>query len=338
MKHARTLLILSSLLLLGSTVLSAQVAPADPAVRMLSQGKQFFQQGRYADALSSFRELSMSSGSLQAEAIFWQVKSALALNRLDDAQVTLEAWLAKYPKDPNRVEGLYLRARILYLSADIPAAVAAFSAFLEHNKASAFSGNACYWLAEGLMSLGKLDEAETFFRKVLTEYSTSFKVEAASYKLGLITLKRREEELLALLTWSHEENIKNIDDFQRREFAYQEAIRAYQTRLLRLAPEDFKAELQILQGRFEQVQTRLTAAEARRDELNAQLKDAQTRLLAANERVALLEKELTRATSGTSGVQELLEERQRLLDAKEEALRQKEKALEALELQNRSTP
>lgn len=331
---SRRLLFLVALFCLLYSVVQAQSRPTDPGLKVLSQGKDFFQQGRYSDALASFREAGMTSNVIQAEAAFWQVKSLMALQRFDEAHVNLESFIQKYPKDPNRPEGLYLRARLLYLSADLPGAVSAFTSFLESYRTSSFAPNAYYWTGEGLLTLGKLDEAEKFFQIVLERYPSSFKAEAASYKLSLITLRHREEELLGLLKWSHEENIKNIEDFQRKEQAYIEGIKAYQNRLIRLAPDDFKAELLILQNRMLELQQQTQTANLRNEDLNSQLKDSQLANAILTERVALLEKEQARLTASSGTASDALEERSRLLDAKEEALRLKERALIDLEQNN----
>lgn len=331
---SRRFVVVMSLLCIFLSGISAQTRSNDPGLKILAQGKDYFQQGRYADALASFRELGTASVGVQADALFWQVKSLMALQRFDEAHANLEKFLQKYPKDPNRPEAMYLRARLLYLSADLQGAVAAFTTFLESYRTSSFAPNAYYWMGEGLLTLGKLDEAEKLFRIVLDQYPSSFKAEAASYKLSLITLRHREEELLGLLKWSHEENIKNIEDFQRKELAYIEGIKAYQNRLIRLAPDDFKAELLILQTRMQEYQQQSQAAQIRNEDLNSQLKDSQVANAILTDKNAVLEKEILLLKASGGYESDALDERRRLLDAKEEALRLKERALIDLEQEN----
>ena len=69
------------------------------------------------------------------------------------------------------------------------------------------------------------------YRKILTDFPSSVKVEAAQYKLSLIQLTQKEVELARLLKWSHEEFLKSTEEYQTREKTYQQAIEAYQKRL-----------------------------------------------------------------------------------------------------------
>jgi tetratricopeptide (TPR) repeat protein len=91
-----------------------------------------------------------------------------------------------------------------------------------------------YWIGECLFSLGQLDKAGEVFTIITEEYPQSVKFEAASYRLALIKQKKIEAELLALLTWSHEESLKTTEEYQRRERTYDQALIAYQKRIAEL--------------------------------------------------------------------------------------------------------
>jgi tetratricopeptide (TPR) repeat protein len=88
-----------------------------------------------------------------------------------------------------------------------------------------------FWVGESLYSLGKLDDAMTVYQKVIRDFPSSVKVEAAQYKVSLIQLRRKEIELARLLKWSHEDFLKATEEFQHREKSYEQAIEAYQKRL-----------------------------------------------------------------------------------------------------------
>jgi len=318
-------------LIVASISLSAQARASDLAGKVMTQGKEFFQQGRYQDALASFRELSLETSVFQAEASFWMIKSQLALNRLDEAQIALETYLGKYPKDSGVEEAMYLRGRVLYLMADLVSAVKAFSVFLESFATSSYASNAYYWMGESLLALGQLEEARKMFSIVVRNYPTSFKAEAASYKQSLIEQKGREEQLLGLLTWSHQENIKNIEDFNRRELAYQEAVRSYQKKLTSLAPQDFKDELRILQQKSETLQSEKQMLQDRLTLLNTQMRELQGTYQKNQDELQKANTQLTTLKSSQSNNEETLEQRRKLLDAKEEALKIKEQALMILD-------
>jgi hypothetical protein len=73
---------------------------------------------------------------------------------------------------------------------------------------------------------------------ITADYPGSAKYEAASYRLGLINQKKIEEELLALLKWSHEESLKVIEEYQQRERSYDQALVAYQKQIAELLKGD----------------------------------------------------------------------------------------------------
>jgi len=329
--HRSLLLIALVFVAASSTVAFAQTKTEDNSQKALLQGKDFFQQGRYQDALASFRELSITSSPSQADASFWVVKSLLALNKLDEAQIQLETFLKNYHSDPNAEEGTYLRGRILYLMADLLASVKSFTLFLEQYPNSTFAANAYYWLGESLLSLGQLDEAKAMFAKVTKEYASSFKAEAASYKLSLIDQRSREESLLELLKWSHQENIKNIDDFNRKEQVYQEALRSYQKKLTSLAPKDFQDELRTVQGKLDAATSDRDAANDRIKQLNAQIIEVQKTLQKTAEELQASKQQIADLRSNRGQNDESLAQRQKLLDVKEQALNLKEQALLNLE-------
>jgi len=82
-----------------------------------------------------------------------------------------------------------------------------------------------------MYALGRLDEARRAFVAIISKFPTSVKIEAATYRRDLIDLEFREEELLRLLTWSHEESLRTVEDFRRKERSYEQAITVYQKEL-----------------------------------------------------------------------------------------------------------
>jgi len=125
--------------------------------------------------------------------------------------------------------------------------------------------SALYWSGESLYSLGRLDEALRAFVAVIDKFPKSVKVEAASYRRDLIGLEFRQEELLKLLTWSHEEALRSIEDFRRKEKAYEQAIAVYQKQIVdskRGASTDSERELVDLRAQVADLSKRLGVAEA----------------------------------------------------------------------------
>lgn len=243
---------------------------------LVAAGISAFGNSDFETAILSFREVLLSEPNTnqEASAYFWLAKSAMALSRLNEAERNLEYYLRNFPDHQYVVEGHYQRGRILFMREDYEGAIQAFTDFIKNYGDSPFIANATYWSAESLFNLGRLDEAKRLFESVLRDYPTSFRVEAARYRIALIELNAREEELLKLLQWSHEEYLQALDEFDRRERAYQEAIRSYQTRLQNAAGEDFRDEITRLTTQVRTLQELLRSREAEIDRLEEQLTSA----------------------------------------------------------------
>lgn len=333
--------ILAALLTCQLFSLGAQQIPSANAgaqgKQLFIQGREHYQQARYQDAINSFRDLLVNPAwvGYRGDAYFWVAKSLLAMGRIDDASRNFEFFMTNYPTNSNNAEAQYLRGRILYLQSDYPGAIGAFAKFLENNPTSSYVPNAYYWTGESLYSMGQLDEAQKMFQIVIQEFPTSFRIEAARYRVALLELRKREGQLLELLKWSHQENIKNLEDFQKREKIYEEAIRSYQQRLARLANDDFRTEIHNLQEKADTAVSQNEAAQTRINELNTQLRETQAQQ-------ASIEKDRNDAITQYKALQAQiqkpladamadLDRRQRLLDAKEQALAIKEQALKGPE-------
>jgi TolA-binding protein len=300
-----------TIVLLGGIAATQETAPG---FQILEQGVERFSQGDYRQAMLLFRELLLDPeyDRYQGDAYFWIAKSALGLSQLEEASRNLEFFLANYPGHPNYEEGRYQRGRLLFLQGDHEAAIQVFSAFVEEFPASAYVANAIYWSGESLFALGRFDEAQSLFARVIQEFPRSHRVEAARYRLSLIDLTKRENELLKLLRWSHEEYLQALEEFERQERSLDEAVVAYQQSLARQSPGDFRSEI----ARLQSVVSELRAEIARKEDEIRQLQFA-----------------LDGSTPiGGQGEAELLR-RSQLLDIKEQTLRLKEELLLSIENQ-----
>jgi TolA-binding protein len=229
-----------TLLLTASVHVTA--ADSNGAKEILQEGITLFTNGLYDSALTSFRNLTLDKSAdavLKASGYFWLAKSYMALGKLDEAEKNLEFCLTTYPNAVDHSEALYQKGRLLFMQEEYENAIQELQGFLSSYPQSPFVGNAYFWVGESLYNLGRLDEATAVYAKIVRDYPASLKVETAQYRLSLINLMRREEELTKLLKWSHEDSLKNTEEYQQREKTYEQAITALQKRLASagLAPD-----------------------------------------------------------------------------------------------------
>jgi TolA-binding protein/uncharacterized protein YktA (UPF0223 family) len=215
----------------------------------INEGIAFFKHHRFSESIISFRNviLDPEAESVKADAYFWLSKAYMVLGKLDDAERSLEFYLANYPDHGYFSEAFYQKGRLLFMQGDHQSSIQVFQGFIIEYPDSLFVANAYYWIGECLYSLGMLEDSAKIFSKVIDEYPRSFKIEAARYKISLINFKKRENELLKLLKWSHEELLKTIEEFQRREKTYEQAIAAYQRKMINFGKQDEQSSVSDLQ-------------------------------------------------------------------------------------------
>jgi TolA-binding protein len=273
-------------------MLTLSAAPLLAAGGDMETGIAYFSASRFNEALHTFRNIIADPGndSLHGDAYFWLAKTHLAMNNLDDCEKNLEFFLLTYENNRNFPEALYQKGRLLYLQKEYEKSIQVLYNFIEQFPSNPFCGNAYFWIGESLYDLGHFDKARKVFATVTRDYPKSYKYDAAQYRISLIELKYREQELMKFLKWSHEEALKTLEEFQIREKTYEQAITAYQKKLaeyaeagterkieeLTLAVREKEAEivnlrnqLNNLQGRIESVSGNLEAARLENEELSS---------------------------------------------------------------------
>lgn len=251
----RSFLVLVFLILLNSWG-TAQT----PGASLLTQGQNAYAKGDYLTALAQFQKLVADPDSRnKPEPYLWLAKTYFAVLDTKNAALNLDYYFQNFPKDPGRGDALYLQARILYSDGDFQHAIQAFGQYLDLAPTGDQVPNTLFWMAESSFSLGHFDEAAALYTKIVQGYPSSFKLEASRYRLSVIDLRHREEELLKLLQWSHSEAINSEEEFQRREKAYQQALAAYQKRILDLQSSDLGARVASLEEANRQKDAQIAA-------------------------------------------------------------------------------
>ena len=240
---------------------------------LLQKGTQAFGGAQYDEALRLFRDLILDSGleSYHPAAYFWIVKSHMALGQYEDAEKNLELFLNEFPESEHYVEGSYQWGRLLFLQSEYEQAIQALQRFIGEHTDSPYVANSYFWIAESLYALGQFTDAYKIFSIVTDTFPSSFKVEAATYRKSLIELKEREQELLKLLKWSHEEYLRAVENFQRKERSYEQAIVSYQRRIANLSSQSLESEVQDLTVKVKGLEEDLDSYKRQVEVLTSQL-------------------------------------------------------------------
>lgn len=211
-------------------------------------GINLYREGRWLDAAAELRaaQESATSGWEWVESLYWVVLSELAASDYGSALRDMDDLAKAAPGSGRSADLVYHRARAYYYLGYYDEAIVLFKQYADRAGQGGESRKAAalYWIGECLYSMGQLEKAADFFGMVVNHYSGSVKYEAAAYRLDLIKQKKIEMELLAMLKVSHEESLRTLEEFQRREKTYGEAINAYQKRLAEIVKDTRLADIE----------------------------------------------------------------------------------------------
>jgi TolA-binding protein len=265
---------------LNPAVESSSVSRPAPGYIRLRRGLEFYQQGRWREAVAELhraRDEAVDS-ELKAEALYWIALSEISARDYVGAIRDMDQLELSAPESQRLREVPYHKGRALYYLGRYEEALMLLKLYADQigglppvgSEMAARKSAALYWIGECLYAMGQLDYARDIFTAVTQDYPRSAKFEASSYRLALIHQKKIEEELLNLLKWSHEESLKAIEEYQRRERSYDQALIAYQKRIADLLKDSRLADL---------------------DSANTQYR---RQLAEAEERIRILEEELAK--------------------------------------------
>ncbi|MDR1862903.1 MAG: tetratricopeptide repeat protein [Treponema sp.] len=237
----------------------------------MQAGIDLYGQGRWGEAAGALRPLTGrgSPGGVRSEALFWLSLSELAMGDYEGALRDMEELERSDPANRRVGELGYYKGRTLFSLGNYDEAIIVLKNYADSipgapetlsPQDSAMKSAALYWVGECLYSMGLLDRAGEMFLLLTESYPQSAKYEAASYRLALINQKRVEAELLSLLKWSHEESLKTLEEYERRERSYDQALIAYQKRIADMLKDTRLADLELSNARYRE---QLAAAEER---------------------------------------------------------------------------
>ncbi|MDR2589253.1 MAG: tetratricopeptide repeat protein [Spirochaetales bacterium] len=274
--------------LAAACVLTAGAAAQEGGASSLHRGIGFYKVSDFEKAADAFREAARGTGPERGDAHFWLAKTLSALERYDEAALSLEHFVKSFPSSAYFPEAVYERGRLLYFQRDYDAAIIAFQHFLTRYPDSQYAPNAFFWTGEALFALGNLSQAERMFMTVVNRYPTSSRLEAARYRAAVIGLKHREEELLKLLRWSHEEYLKAQESRQSLERTYAEIVDSYQRQLAALNTGNLSAEVVRLSEETHRLKSELAAQKSQHSSSSGPEYEGQMRILAAREEALTL--------------------------------------------------
>jgi len=239
-------------LLLTAQLLAAQNNGNSQFLAKFREGSRSYGEMRMYEAAAHFRnaqEISKNANDW-AQATYWVILTEMALGDYGSALRDMDELDRIAPKSNFARDMSYHRARAYYNQGYFEDALFYFkryndSIFSDDKEAADRKAAAFFWMGECLYSMGQFNDAEKFYAWVIAKYPNSPKVEASGYRIDLIKQKKIEAELLSLLRWSHEESLKNSEEYQRRIRTYENTLNAYQRRIAELTQGEIPAAVEI---------------------------------------------------------------------------------------------
>lgn len=200
------------------------------ALDPLTSGLEAYARADWPSATQLFRK-AIADNAHASEPWYWLIMTEIASGQYSIALKDIDNFNNSFKNDVLIADLSYQKGRVLFLTGKYELCIQELYMFLtgwpEHQMVS----SAYYWIAEALYAVGRFDESLSIYKYVLDKYPSSSKREASVYRIALIEQGKQSEELLKLLKVSHEESIKIIEEYQRREKTYEQAINAYQKRI-----------------------------------------------------------------------------------------------------------
>jgi TolA-binding protein len=254
----------------GQTKLSPQAR--------LQYGVSLYGRGFWPEAVEELRQSYSETNdpTIKADALYWIAMTELAAGNYENSIKAMDELERVSPANTKYAEAPYHRGRVYYYLGRYDEAISLFRTYIDSIAVdvpgeSARKPAALYWMGECLYSLGQLNKAQDVFSLVVEQYPQSVKYEASSYRLALINQKKVEVELLSILKWTHEESLKTVEEYQRRERTYDQAIIAYQKKIAEMLRDSHLAELEASNAEYRR---RLIEAQARIAALEQRLEEA----------------------------------------------------------------
>jgi TolA-binding protein len=221
--------------------------------------------GKFADAAAEFKTITPYSPDFY-EGLYWLGLSELSAGNYADALSDFEELEKHDTLSLHSKDIPYQKGRCLYYLGRYNDAIVVLSSYAESQDDTNKKASALYWAGESLYALGNYDLALQMYETIVTQYPKSPKYPPASYRIDLIKQKKGEEELLSIIKWTHEELLKNLEDYETREKNYDQMLADYQKRIREMqgqtTNEETLTQLRYALDRIAELEASLDAANA----------------------------------------------------------------------------
>ena len=236
-------LIFVSLIIL---LLSSNSFASESASTAYLEGCKAFSRGEWNSAVFLLKKAASYSENDNPDTHYMMISAEIYAEDYKNALDDCEDFLRIFPESIYIPRIQYMKGKLLYNLGEYEKAIVVLSDFCHRNEDNELYPSALFYIAECLFTDYKYDEAEAIYERIVTQFPSSEKVNAAQYRIENIAQRSREEKLLYLLKQTGEEYLSAKEEYEKQLRLYNsDAINSTRDKLIETQQKNKDLEEQI---------------------------------------------------------------------------------------------
>ncbi|MCR5289178.1 MAG: tetratricopeptide repeat protein [Treponema sp.] len=201
----------------------------------LSNALEAYRLKEWQTAVFMFKKAYALKEYISPETAYMTIIAEINCEKYDDAAQDCDLFLISYADSLYAPYVRYQRGRCSFYLGEYNRAVLLLSDFCHENEGHEMYPSALYWMAESFYAGYNYDSAKPLYERIVSDFATSEKYEAACFRLEIIEQHLREKKLVYLLHKTGEDYLAAKEDYEKQ-------LRVYKTEGLVGLQRELKTE------------------------------------------------------------------------------------------------
>ena len=242
-----------------------------------AQGCDAFKSGDWHSAMISLRKAVTYPENDTADTRYMLIAAEMYAGAYAEALADCDYYFRIFPKGKYTSYVQYQKGRAFFYVGEYEKAVLLLSDFCHQYADHEMYASSLFWIAESFYAGYNYDEALPLYERIVHEFSSDAKAQAAEHRIEAIAQRTREEKLLYLLKKTGEAYLAAKEDYEKQLHMY-DAVSITSSGSEKKAAdlqkknEALAAENERLQRELADLQNRLSAQKAEANERVLRLK------------------------------------------------------------------
>ena len=186
----------------------------------LAQGCDAFKSGDWYSAMISLRQASTYPENDTGETRYMLIAAEMYAGAYAEALADCDYYLRVFQGGPYESYVQYQKGRASFYLGDYEKAGLLLSDFCHQYADHEMYASALFWIAESFYVGYNYDEALPLYERIVREFSSDAKAQAAEHRIEAIAQRTREEKLLYLLKKTGEAYLAAKEDYEKQLHMY----------------------------------------------------------------------------------------------------------------------